>query len=149
LQSRFAAARPGAAENRQMTESPEKKRKLAKLEAFDATFERLKRVLKKYERHLTIISDTPEGYSLNAAYSDKWQKEIFFGGVQIKKTYVSFYLMPLYMYPELLSGLSKKLKARMQGKSCFNFRTADQDQLNELDELTSRGFERFREEGLV
>lgn len=132
-----------------MTQSQDTKRKLAKLEAFDATFERLKRVLKRYERHLTIISDTPDGYSLNARYSDKWQKEILFGGVQIRKTYVSFYLMPLYMYPDLLSGLSKKLKARLQGKSCFNFRTADTDQLKELAELTSRGFERFREEGLV
>jgi hypothetical protein len=132
-----------------MTQGQEKQRKLARLEAFDATFDHLRRVLRKYERYLTIISDTPDGYSLNASYSEKSQGEILFGAVQIKKTYVSFYLMPVHMYPELLTGLSKKLKARMQGKSCFNFRTADEEQLQELAELTSRGFERFREEGLV
>ncbi len=39
--------------------------------------------------------------------------------VQIGKTYVSFHLMGIYMKTPLLGGMSKELKARMQGKTCF------------------------------
>jgi hypothetical protein len=39
---------------------------------------------------------------------------------------------------------SKKLKARMQGKSCFNFRAVDEDLFKELEDLTAKGFEAFR-----
>jgi hypothetical protein len=39
------------------------------------------------------------------------------------KSYVSFHLIPVYMFPDLLKGLSPALEKRMQGKSCFNFKT--------------------------
>jgi hypothetical protein len=35
----------------------------------------------------------------------------------------------------------------MQGKSCFNFKVADKTLFAELDDLTSRGFARFRRGG--
>jgi hypothetical protein len=35
----------------------------------------------------------------------------------------------------------------MQGKSCFNFTTADEALLTELGELTMRGFDRMRGSG--
>jgi hypothetical protein len=40
--------------------------------------------------------------------------------VQIKKNYVIYHLMPVYLNPGLLEGMSPGLRKRMQGKSCFN-----------------------------
>src|SRR5688500_19105591 len=69
---------------------------------FPLVFEKLKSILKPYETGLNITADTPEAYSLDGPYSEKWKKELFFGSAHIKKNYVSFYLMPVYMYPDLL-----------------------------------------------
>jgi hypothetical protein len=116
---------------------------------FQITFARLKKTLQKYEKRLTVTADTPNGYSLDAGYSDKFKRTIYFGGVQIKKNYVSFYLMPVYAFPELLEGISPALKKRMQGKSCFNFTTIDDEMLAELEELTARGVAWFKQAGWV
>ncbi len=88
---------------------------------FPVVFEELKKILKPYASRLTVTADTSNAYSLDGPYSEKWKKVIYFGGAQIKKNYVSFYLMPVYMYPELLKDISPDLKKHMQGKSCFNF----------------------------
>ena len=76
-------------------------------------------------------------------------KEVWFGGVQIKKNYVSYHLMAVYACPDLLDGLSPELKRRMQGKSCFNFKTVDKALFKELGTLTRKGYQRFKKEGLV
>jgi hypothetical protein len=110
---------------------------------FPLVFERLKSILKPYEPKFTVKADTSEAYSLDGPYSQKWKKEIFFGAAQIKKNYVSFYLMPVYMYPDLLKNISPELKKHMQGKSCFNFKKVDQTLFDELDQLTRQGCERF------
>lgn len=116
---------------------------------FQATFERLKKILSKYEKRLTVTVDKPGNYSLDAGYAEKFKRNVFFGAVTIKKNYVSFYLMPVYVFPDLLNGLSPALKKRMQGKSCFNFTAVDADWFAELVALTQRGFERFKKEGWV
>ena len=64
--------------------------------------------------------------------------------VQVGKNYVSFHHMGVYARPDLLKGVSKKLKARMQGKSCFNFSLVDEPLFAELEALTIRAFEAFR-----
>ena len=109
-------------------------------------FEQLKSILKEYARTLTVKTDTADTYYLDGPYSEKWKKELFFGSAQIKKNYVSFYLMPVYMYPELLKDVSPQLKKRMQGKSCFNFKTVEPALFDELAELTRRGADKFKEE---
>lgn len=70
-----------------------------------------------------------------------------FGGVEIKKAYVSAHLMPVYIYPSLLSGISTDLKNRMQGKSCFNFRKLDTKLFDELDDLIRAGVSKFEADG--
>jgi hypothetical protein len=113
---------------------------------FSTVFEQLKNILKPYARNLTVKTDTPDIYYLDGPYSEKWKKEIFFGATQIKKNYVSFYLMPIYMYPELLKDISPELKKRMQGKSCFNFKKVEPDLFRELAELTQKGVVKFKQE---
>jgi hypothetical protein len=116
---------------------------------FQTIFAKLKSALKKYEPHLTVKVDKSDTYYLDAGFSEKYKREVFFGSVQIKKNYVSYYLMPVYMFPELLKGVSPGLKKRMQGKSCFNFKAVDGQVLSELVELTKKGFEKFKQEKLL
>ena len=111
---------------------------------FPLVFEKLKNILKPFEPKLNVTADTPSVYSLDGPYSEKWQKQLFFGSAQIKKNYVSFYLMPVYMFPDLLKGISPELKKHMQGKSCFNFKKIEPDLFKELAELTRKGVETFR-----
>lgn len=113
---------------------------------FLVVFEKLKSILKPFAKGLTVTADTPEAYSLDGPHSEKYKKVIFFGAAQIKKNYVSFYLMPVYMYPELLKGISPELKKHMQGKSCFNFKKVEPELFEELASLTRKSVERLRKE---
>lgn len=115
---------------------------------FEQVYSELHAILKPYEAGLVVEYDTALGYSLNTPYSEKWKKPLFFGAAIIKKNYVSFYLMPVYMYPDLLNDISPELKARMQGKSCFNFKRSDPALFAELTALTRRAVERVRQDGL-
>jgi hypothetical protein len=113
---------------------------------FSIVFEQLKNILQPYAGNLTVKADMPGNYYLDGPYSEKWQKEIFFASAQIKKNYVSFYLMPVYMFPELLKEISPELKKRMHGKSCFNFKKVELDLFTELAALTRKGAEKIKEE---
>jgi hypothetical protein len=113
---------------------------------FPIVFEQLKNILRPYAKKLTLKADTSDSYYIDGPYSEKWKKQLFFGSAQVKKNYVSFYLMPVYMYPELLQGISPELKKRMQGKSCFNFKKIEPDLFSELTELTRKGAEKFQQE---
>jgi len=111
-------------------------------------FEQLKFILKPFAPRLALTADTSTAYSLDGPYSEKWKKELFFGSAQIKKNYVSFYLMPVYMYPDLLTAISPELKKHMQGKSCFNFKKVEPELFQELTNLTKKSFSRFQKEEL-
>ena len=115
---------------------------------FPIVFEKLKSILKPYEKDLTVKTDSLDTYYLDGPYSEKWKKELFFGSAQIKKNYVSFYLMPVYMYPDLLKGISSELEKHMQGKSCFNFKKVEPALFTELADLTKKSYERFQKEEL-
>ena len=69
--------------------------------------------------------------------------------VQMGKAYVSFHLMPVYVNAKLREGMSKQLKARMQGKSCFNFKSNDEALFRELERLTVQGIAGFRKAGYI
>ena len=116
-------------------------------ESFPIVFQHLKAILQPYASSMTVTADTADAYSLDGLYSEKWKKNLFFGAAQVRKNYVSFYLMPVYMFPELLKEISPELKKHMQGKSCFNFKKVEPELFQELARLTHKGVERFREEG--
>lgn len=115
---------------------------------FAPVFQGLKNILKPYAPKLNVTADTKDVYSIDGPYSEKWKRDLFFASVQVKKNYVSFYLMPVYMYPDLLEGIKPELKKRMQGKSCFNFRDVDPDLFEELAALTKKGYDKFEKEEL-
>ena len=113
---------------------------------FPIVFEHLRNILKPYAENLTLRTDTSDTYYLDGPYSKNWGKQLFFGSAQIKKNYVSFYLMPVYMYPELLNDVSLELKKHMRGKSCFNFKKVETELFDELAVLTRKGVEKFKKE---
>ena len=115
---------------------------------FPLVFEKLRSILKPYEKSLAVKADSVNTYYLDGPYSEKWKKELFFGSAQIKKNYVSFYLMPVYMYPDLLKDISPELKKHIQGKSCFNFKKVEPELFQELSGLAKRSYERFQKEEL-
>lgn len=116
---------------------------------FQLVFEQLKSILQPFAPMLSVTANTPNAYSLDGPYSEKWKKSLFFGSAQTKKNYVSFYLMPVYMYPDLLKDISPALKKHMQGKSCFNFKKIEPDLFQELDALTKKSYERFHKEEMA
>ncbi len=102
-------------------------------------FAALRAILAAHAERMKVTADGPKGYSLNTPYSPVWKKELFFGAVQVTKNYVSFHLFPVYVFPDLLDGISDGLRARMQGKACFNFRVPDAALFAELAALTAKG----------
>jgi hypothetical protein len=115
-------------------------------EKFQPIFTQLKTIFQPYEGQLMLQADTPENYSLATPPIERLKKEMFFGAVQIRKNYVSFHLMPVYVFPALLDNLSPDLKKRMQGKSCFNFTRLEPSQVDELAQLIKQGFDAFKQE---
>lgn len=62
-----------------------------------------------------MTHDTPTEFCLDTQHVMKNKKPLFFGAVQTKKNYVSYHLMPIYVEPRLLDGVSPELRMRMQG----------------------------------
>lgn len=115
----------------------------------DQVYRELKAILAAFAPQLAVQTDDDTAYYLNTNKLDKNKKPIFFGGVNRRKNAIRFHLMPVYVFADLLSNLSPGLKARMQGKSCFNFQQVDAGLFQELAALTRAGFERYQKEGMV
>jgi hypothetical protein len=96
-----------------------------------------------------VKADSDNNYYLNAGYDEKRKADIYFGAVQIKKNYISYHLMPVYVNPKLLDGISSELRKRMQGKSCFNFKEVDKRIRGELSVLTNKGIEFYKTNGML
>ena len=116
---------------------------------FAELFGELKTLMEPLEPNLVVKTDEPGNYYLNTPSKREDGYVYAFGGVQVKKNYVSYHLMPVYAQPELLKGASDTLKKRMQGKSCFNFKRVDEELFEELGELTRASFKAFKEKGLI
>ncbi|MEX1058476.1 MAG: hypothetical protein WED11_12135 [Natronospirillum sp.] len=116
---------------------------------FAPLFEELRGIMLPYAEQLVCTVDDHNELSLDTRHLMKNKKPLWFGGVQIKKRYVSYHLMPVYVNPKLLDGLSPELKKRMQGKSCFNFRKSEASLVEELSAFTKAGFEDYRTQGFV
>ena len=110
---------------------------------FDVVFARLRSILVPYAQRLEVKEDTSAYYYLETKTAAYKGKPGVFAAVRKGKNYVSFHLMALYVFPEMLQSVSPALLQRMQGKSCFNFTQIDEELFAELERLTAasaRGF---------
>jgi hypothetical protein len=114
-------------------------------EAFTEVFQRLRSILTQHVPPLLVSEDSAGGYSVAVDFPPAPENARYFGGVKIRLSYVSFYLMPVYVAPALLNGASGELLARKQGKSCFNFSKVDETLFAELAALTDRAVPAYLE----
>ncbi len=112
-------------------------------------FAELRKIMAPYAGKLAAIRDDDQQLYVDTRHIQNNKKPLFFGAVQIKKSYVSFHLMPVYLKPELLASTSPELKARMQGKSCFNFAALEPALFRELATLTKAAYASYKEQGFV
>lgn len=115
----------------------------------EEVFTDLRAIMARHAGHLDVMSDEPGNYCVDTFHVMKNGKPLFFGAVKLKKSYVAYHLMPVYVRPALLDGLSEDLRKRMQGKSCFNFRKPDPVLFAQLEDLTARGLADYAENGLL
>lgn len=117
------------------------------MDDFHELFKKLKEIMHPYARRLDRKIDSDKELYVDTKHILKNKKPLWFGAVQVKKNYVSYHLMPVYLNPELLNEVSPELKKRMQGKSCFNFRTPDDNLFKELAVLTEAGYADYERRG--
>lgn len=116
---------------------------------FELAFNGLKKILLPYSPELALAVDEADNFYLNTNFIMKNKKPMYFSSVKINKNYVSFHLMPVYVFPELLENMSLDLKRRMQVKSCFNFKEKNDVLFNELSELTNNGYLKYKKAGYL
>lgn len=119
----------------------------------DKVFARLRAVMRRRARALDkaghgVAEDGPRRFLVLGAPTRKYPAGVMFGAVTRGKTYVGYHLMAVYSNRALMRGLSPALRARMHGKSCFNFRTLDAALLCEIERLTARSLAFFRKSPL-
>jgi hypothetical protein len=112
-------------------------------------FAELKSILAPYAAKLDTKKDDATELYVDTRHIQKNRTPLFFGAVQLKKSFVSYHLMPIYTHPDLLDGLSPALKKHMQGKSCFNFTAVDPQLFLELASLTEAGYSCYQAQGYV
>ncbi len=122
---------------------------MSRKERFQAVFTELKGILSQYADRFHVKTDEPDSYYLEIDTGEERKPADFFAAVQIRKRYVSYYFMPVYLYPDLLDDLPEELEKRRHGKQCFNFTKVDEPVFDELATLTASGFRRYQAEGLL
>jgi hypothetical protein len=112
-------------------------------------FAALKGVLAKHGRHLLVVFDTPDEYTLNTRKPAPDGKPVQFGSVQLRPTHVLYEFTPIQFDPALAAAISPALRRHLQGKRGFTFTTLEPALLEELDLLTRAGMASFSRKGLA
>jgi hypothetical protein len=118
----------------------------------------LRTVLQEQRADFSVNRDTATHFGLEAPVGPATIKA--WGGrarapvmpvawVEVKKNYVSYHLMGIYMNPRLEAKLSDSLRAHMQGKSCFNFKEVDETLFKELGRVTAESLAALKKGGFV
>jgi hypothetical protein len=116
---------------------------------FPGAFAALRRILQKQVTGMIVQTDTPGEFTLVTPAIGPSRKPLWFGAVMSKKSAVTYHLMPLYYNPALQAAIAPELRARMQGKTCFNFQRPDAALFAGLDELTRLGREHWERAGFL
>lgn len=118
-------------------------------DTFDDVFAALRAIMAPVVEALAVRCDTPDKYDVDTRFVRSNGQTLWFGGVQRRKRYVSYHLMPVYVNPDLLQSISPALRKRMQGKSCFNFTRIDPVLFDELAVLTRRALADYERQGYL
>jgi len=119
------------------------------VDALSAIFTALRAILRTFQEEFAVKADKPNHCSLETRSPSLNGRRLFFAAAKVKKNYVSYYLPPLYMFPELANRMSPQLRRILNGQSCFNFIAMDEDCLAELEKLTHAGFLMLKNQALL
>lgn len=109
---------------------------MADLAAVEA---RLQRILDPYRDRL----ETATIYNIPTLRRAGAKAHDWFAFVKPASKHVSFFLMPIVTWPDLLDGCADALLKRRQAKSAFNFASVDEPLFRELEALVARSFEKY------
>jgi hypothetical protein len=124
----------------------------------DSTFKALCDVLRVHADGLTVTADTSQRFCLEAepgpATLAAWggavrRKMIPVAWVEKRAHDVGFHLIGLNGNTALVGALSSALRARLHGKTCFNFRNPEPALLAELGDVTAASIAGLRRAGFV
>jgi hypothetical protein len=118
---------------------------MPKSDSFPETFTAIRGMLERHAKRMTVTVDKPGDFQVaSPTMTDRTGRPLFCAAVQIKKNYVSYHFLPLYMNKALCDEMSPALRKRMQGKGCLNFTTIEAGQLKELGAITKKGIAGFK-----
>lgn len=85
----------------------------------------------------TVRDNMPKGYTeeIDAKFLSFKAGNGWYVALANQKNYISLYLVPTYIYPEMKAKLDNSGKKLKSGKSCINFKTAEELPLNVIGEI--------------
>jgi hypothetical protein len=110
-----------------------------------AIFDPIKSVMLKYSPPMVISKNEPHVFEMigNKEVPYGYRKEIvpgmYFASIVIRKDMISFYFFPIYFHTKDFIGLIPSMEKYLKGKTCFNFKKAEQVNVKELDALLKKG----------
>jgi hypothetical protein len=118
-------------------------------------FETIKSALQKQTPPMVVSKEKDDVYELmgNKPVPYGSKKEIvpgmYFSSVVARKDMVSFYFFPIYYNEEKFKELIPSLFKYLKGKTCFNFKKAEQVNEKELNALLKAGAKAWKENGYM
>jgi hypothetical protein len=116
-------------------------------------FNRLKKMLKKYERPLKPKFDLEGKYDLwsfkNIEIDGRKRKEVFFASIIIQSNYVGLYYMPIYTDANMKKVFHPDLLKLMTGKSCFHIKELDSKLKKQIEIALKEGYDLYKKRGWI
>ncbi len=104
---------------------------------FPQIFASLRAIMLAAAPGMVVTEDTPTGLTLKTNWLEaRTGQPAWFGWIAVKKSYVAYHVMPLYILPALNDAIPDSLAKRRQGKTCFNFKKADAALFDDIRRLT-------------
>ncbi|MDF1497562.1 MAG: DUF1801 domain-containing protein [Patescibacteria group bacterium] len=122
-------------------------------EELQIIFNRLKKLLKKYEGPLEPMFDVKNKYNLwsckDLEINGKKRDKISFATLIIQSNYVCFYFMPIYTDSNLKDLIDDNLVKLLKGKSCFHIQTLNDNLEKQIAKALNAGFKIYKKKGWI
>jgi hypothetical protein len=116
-------------------------------------FNRLKKMLKKYEDPLKPKFDLEGKYDLwsfkDLEIAGRKREEVNFATIIIQSSYVGLYYMPIYTDRELKDVFKPELLKTLKGKSCFHIKKMDKNLEGQIENALDIGYKLYKKRGWV
>ena len=116
-------------------------------------FNKLKKILKKYENPLKPKLDLDSKYDLwsfrDIEIAGRKRKEVYFAGLIIQSNYVGLYYMPIYTDTSLEKVFKPELLKLLKGKSCFHIKSLDKQLELQIENALKKGYNLYKKRGWI